>query len=50
MSIFIVIRHTRADEEAGRLELVGATAVGRQAALAPALLIALRRVPGARRC
>ena len=31
MSIFVVIRHTRADEEAGRLELVGSAAVGRQA-------------------
>jgi len=33
MAIFIVIRHTRTDEEAGRLELVGSAAVGRQAAL-----------------
>jgi ABC-2 type transport system permease protein len=40
MTTFIVVRHTRADEEAGRLELVGATAVGRQAALAAALLVA----------
>jgi len=40
MSIFIVIRHTRADEEAGRLELVGSTAVGRHAALASGLLLA----------
>jgi ABC-2 type transport system permease protein len=40
MSIFIVIRHTRADEEAGRLELVGSTAVGRNAALAVGLLLA----------
>ena len=28
-SALIVIRHTRSEEEAGRLELVGATAVGR---------------------
>jgi polyether ionophore transport system permease protein len=41
MSIFLVIRHTRADEEAGRLELIGSTAVGRQAPLAAALLVAL---------
>jgi ABC-2 type transport system permease protein len=41
MSIFLVIRHTRADEEAGRLELVGSTATGRQAPLAAAVLIAL---------
>ena len=40
MSIFIVIRHTRADEEAGRLELVGSTAVGRGAALAVGVLLA----------
>jgi len=40
MSIFTVIRHTRADEEAGRLELVGATVVGRQAALAAGLAVA----------
>ena len=41
MTIFIVIRHTRTDEEAGRLELVGSAAVGRQAALAAALLTAV---------
>ena len=40
MSVFIVVRHTRADEEASRLELVGAALVGRQAALASALLVA----------
>jgi ABC-2 type transport system permease protein len=40
MSIFIVIRHTRAEEEAGRLELVGSTAVGRHTALAVGLLLA----------
>ena len=36
-AIFVVIRHTRSDEEAGRLELVGSAVVGRQAALAAAL-------------
>lgn len=41
MSIFLVVRHTRADEEAGRLELVGSTAVGRQAPLGAALIVAL---------
>ncbi|MBO0823743.1 MAG: ABC transporter permease [Actinobacteria bacterium] len=41
MSIFLVIRHTRADEEAGRLELIGSTVVGRHAALTAALLVAL---------
>lgn len=40
MSIFIVVRHTRADEETGRLELIGATAVGRNASLATALTVA----------
>ncbi|HUZ53967.1 MAG TPA: ABC transporter permease [Streptosporangiaceae bacterium] len=39
MSIFIVIRHTRADEETGRLELVGSAVVGRHAALVTALLV-----------
>ena len=41
MSVFLVIRHTRADEEAGRLELVGSAAVGRLAALTAALLVAV---------
>ena len=40
LAIFVVIRHTRADEEAGRLELVGSAAVGRQAPLTAALLTA----------
>jgi ABC-2 type transport system permease protein len=40
MSIFLVIRHTRADEQAGRLELVGSAAVGRPAALTAALAVA----------
>jgi ABC-2 type transport system permease protein len=38
LTIFIVVRHTRADEEAGRLELIGSAAVGRQAPLTAALL------------
>ena len=41
MSIFIVIRHTRADEETGRLELVGSAVVGRNAALTAAVMIAV---------
>ncbi len=41
MTIFIVIRHTRGDEEAGRLELAGSTVVGRQAALTAGLLTAV---------
>ena len=40
MSVFVVVRHTRADEETGRLELAGSAAVGRRAALAAGLLIA----------
>lgn len=40
MSVFVVIRHTRADEEAGRLELIGSARVGRRAPLASALGIA----------
>jgi ABC-2 type transport system permease protein len=40
MSIFLVVRHTRADEQAGRLELVGSAAVGRPAALTAALAVA----------
>ncbi|WP_181773209.1 ABC transporter permease [Amycolatopsis pittospori] len=38
--IFTVVRHTRAEEEAGRLELVGAGALGRHAALAAGLVVA----------
>ncbi|MBZ5707897.1 ABC transporter permease [Nannocystis pusilla] len=38
-AIFLVIRHTRADEDAGRRELIGAGAVGRQAPLAAALAV-----------
>ena len=40
MTIFIVIRHTRADEEAGRLELIGSARIGRHAPLAAALVVA----------
>jgi ABC-2 type transport system permease protein len=41
MSIFLVVRHTRADEETGRLELIGSTVVGRHAPLAAALTVVL---------
>lgn len=37
--VFLVVRHTRSEEEAGRLELVAAGAVGRWAPLAAALLL-----------
>ena len=40
LAIFVVIRHTRSDEEAGRLELVGSMVVGRQAALVAGLATA----------
>jgi ABC-2 type transport system permease protein len=40
-SLLTVIRHTRAEEEAGRRELIGATVVGRQAPLAAALIVTL---------
>ncbi|CAM3870730.1 ABC transporter permease [Kibdelosporangium persicum] len=40
MSIMTVNRHTRQDEEAGRLELIGATVVGRHAPMAAALIVA----------
>jgi ABC-2 type transport system permease protein len=38
-SLLTVIRHTRADEEAGRRELLGSTVVGRHAPLAAALAV-----------
>jgi len=40
LSIMTVTRHTRAEEETGRLELLGATVVGRHAPLAAALIVA----------
>ncbi len=39
-STMLVVRHTRAEEETGRLELLGATVVGRRAALTAGLLVA----------
>lgn len=39
-TILTVIRHTRAEEEAGRTEVLAATAVGRYASLTAALLLA----------
>jgi len=39
--LVVMIRHTRAEEEKGRLELVGAAAIGRLAALTAALLVAV---------
>src|SRR3954451_6136114 len=39
VAAMLVIRHTRADEEAGRSELLGAGVVGRHAALTAALIV-----------
>lgn len=41
VSMLIVIRHTRADEEAGRRELLVVTVVGRHAGLVAALVVTL---------
>ncbi|GAA1778923.1 exporter of polyketide antibiotics [Streptomonospora arabica] len=38
-AVVFTVRHTRTDEQAGRRELVGSTAVGRHAPLAAALLV-----------
>ena len=40
LMVFVVIRHTRADEESGRLELMAAGRVGRLSPLAAALFVA----------
>ncbi|MDJ0394621.1 ABC transporter permease [Rhodococcus sp. G-MC3] len=40
-AILTVVRHTRAEEDAGRTELMGSTAVGRRAALSAAILVAV---------
>ncbi len=40
MTVLVVMRHTRADEEAGRLELISAGVVGRHAALAAGVVVA----------
>jgi ABC-2 type transport system permease protein len=39
LMVFVTIRHTRADEESGRLELLSGGRLGRNASLAAALLI-----------
>lgn len=41
LNMIVVIRHTRGEEEAGRLELIGAGAVGRYAPLSASLTVAL---------
>lgn len=40
-TIILVVRHTRTEEEQGRIELLGATVVGRFAPLTAALIVAL---------
>ncbi|KAA2244175.1 ABC transporter permease, partial [Solihabitans fulvus] len=40
LGYIVVVRHTRAEEESGRLELLGATVVGRRAPLTAALIVA----------
>ena len=40
LAMVLTVRHTRAEEEAGRLELIGAAAVGRRAPLTAALGLA----------
>lgn len=44
MSVFTMIRHTRADEQAGRAELLRANVVGRHATLAAALIVTMLQV------
>jgi ABC-2 type transport system permease protein len=40
LAVMLVIRHTRADEERGRTELLGATVVGERAGLAAGVIVA----------
>lgn len=40
-AVIFIVRHTRSEEQAGRSELVGSTAVGRHAQLAAALTVVL---------
>jgi polyether ionophore transport system permease protein len=40
MAVFTVVRHSRADEESGQYELVGAAAIGRYAPFAASLVVA----------
>ncbi|SNT06042.1 ABC transporter permease [Rhodococcoides kyotonense] len=43
-AILTIVRHTRAEEDAGRTELIGATAVGHHAGLAAALVVTIGAV------
>ncbi len=40
LTLFLVVRHTRTEEETGRLELLGGTVVGRHAPLTAGLVVA----------
>jgi ABC-2 type transport system permease protein len=46
-SLLLIVRHTRAEEESGRSELLGSTVVGRHAGLTAALLVAFAANLGA---
>ena len=50
MVMFLVVRHTRAEEESGRAELLRATVTGRHAATAASVLVAAGRLGRGRRC
>jgi len=39
MSVLLITRHTRAEEQTGRRELIGSTTIGRQAPLAAAIVV-----------
>ena len=41
MSTFLVVRHSRADEEAGRAELIGATPIARSTTLAATIVLGM---------
>ncbi|MFN8037143.1 MAG: ABC transporter permease [Acidimicrobiia bacterium] len=41
LAVVLVVRHTRADEESGRMELAGSTALGRRAPLTATLTVAV---------
>lgn len=45
--VLTVVRHSRGEEDAGRTELIGSTAVGRQAGLAAAIAVAVGGVVAA---
>ena len=48
LMVVVTVRHTRAEEESNRLELLGAGVVGRDAPLAAALMVGIRQQPADR--